>query len=55
MADRVRTLKETEKGVNYMCSEMEQLYNEGIELGKKQGIAVGEQQGKAASEANYYH
>lgn len=39
LADRVFELKETPKGVESMCSEMEQIYNEGIESGEKQGIA----------------
>ena len=28
LADRVRELKETEKGVEHMCKEMEELYDE---------------------------
>ena len=34
LADRVRELKETQEGVAYMCSEMEQIYREGIESGE---------------------
>ncbi len=54
LAARVRMLKETERGVNDMCSEMEKLYNEGIEIGKQlmgsemqklynEGIEIGKQ------------
>lgn len=34
LADRVRELKETQKGVEFMCREMEQIYSEGIESGE---------------------
>ena len=33
LADRVYELKETQKGVEFMCREMEQIYSEGIESG----------------------
>ncbi len=33
-ADRVYELKETQKGVEFMCREMEQIYSEGIENGE---------------------
>ena len=36
MADRVHELKETEKGVEHMCKEMEQLYDELIMDEKKE-------------------
>ncbi len=36
LADRVHELKETQKGVEFMCREMEQIYNEGIENGEMQ-------------------
>lgn len=36
LADRVRELKETQKGVTFMCREMEQIYSEGIESGEMQ-------------------
>ena len=42
LADRVYELKETQKGVEFMCREMEQIYSEGIENGEKLGIAKGE-------------
>ena len=41
LADRVRELKHTQKGVERMCREMEQIYSEGIEIGEKRGIALG--------------
>ena len=34
LADRVHELKETQKGVEFMCCEMEQIYSEGIESGE---------------------
>ena len=33
LAERVRELKETQKGVEFMCREMEQIYSEGMENG----------------------
>lgn len=42
LAKRVQELKETEKGVEFMCREMEQIYSEGIESGEKRGIEKGE-------------
>ena len=37
LAKRVRELKETEKGVESMSHELEELYNEGIERGMQRG------------------
>lgn len=37
LADWVRELKETQKGVEFMCREMEQIYSEGIESGMEKG------------------
>ena len=37
LAERVRELKETQKGVEFMCREMEQIYSEGIEEGIEKG------------------
>ena len=34
LADHVRELKETEKGVEHMCKEMEELRQEGVEEGR---------------------
>lgn len=42
LANRVRELKETQKGVELMCREMEQIYSEGIESGIAKGIEKGE-------------
>ena len=46
LADRVYELKETQKGVEFMCHEMEQIYSEGIENGIEKGIEKGIEQGK---------
>ena len=32
LAERVFELKETEKQVDFICREMEQLYNDGVEI-----------------------
>ena len=37
LAERVRELKETPKGVEDMCREMDEIYNEGMEIGQKRG------------------
>ena len=37
LAKRVRELKETQKGVEFMCREMEQIYSEGMENGIEKG------------------
>ena len=37
LAKRVYELKETQKGVELMCHEMEKIYNEGMESGEKRG------------------
>lgn len=42
LAKRVRELKETEKGVESMSHELEELYNEGMERGMERGIKKGE-------------
>lgn len=34
LAEHVYELKETQKGVDLMCREMEKLYNDGMELGE---------------------
>ena len=46
LANRVRELKETPEGVNGMCKELEELYEEGVELGRKQGFGAGLELGK---------
>lgn len=45
LAERVRELKETLEGVEDMCREMDEIYNEGMEIGEKRG----EQKGKKES------
>ena len=37
LANRVRELKETKKGVDIMCNEIEEIYSEGIERGERRG------------------
>ena len=37
LAKKVRELKETQKGVDSMCRELEELYNNGIEIGESRG------------------
>lgn len=46
LAGRVRELKETQKGVENMCREMDKIYNEGIEKGIEKGMALGKERGK---------
>lgn len=41
LAKRVYELKETQEGVDSMCRELDQIYNEGEERGRIQGIAEG--------------
>ena len=41
LADRVRELKETQEGVDFMCREMDAIYNEGEKRGRAQGVAEG--------------
>lgn len=45
LAQRVRELKETQKGVESMCREMDQIYREGIE----EGMELGEEKGRMAT------
>ena len=42
LAKKVRELKETQKGVDSMCRELEELYNNGVEF----GIGIGESRGE---------
>ena len=42
LAKRVDELKNTQKGVELMCHEMEKIYSEGMENGEKRGIEKGE-------------
>ena len=66
LSGRVRTLKETEEGIEEMCRELEELYqmgmmdgrtegrNEGIALGRaegrSEGIALGRAEGRSEGE-----
>ena len=42
LADRVRELKETQKGMVIMCNELEEIYSEGVESGERRVIEKGE-------------
>ena len=42
LSNRVYELKETEKGVNEMCRDMEEIYGEGMENGRILGLKEGE-------------
>ena len=42
LATRVHQLKETEEGVNQMCQELEEIYNEGEQSGFLRGEQSGE-------------
>lgn len=46
LAGRVHELKETQKGVDDMCQEMEKLCSEAREDGEERGIAKGELKAK---------
>ena len=46
LAKRVYELKETQKGVELMCHEMDKIYSEGMESGEKRGIEMGELKAK---------
>mgnify|MGYP004520480987 CR=1 FL=1 len=46
LAERVYELKETQKGVDFMCQELEQIYSEGMEIGEKRGERRGEKRGE---------
>ena len=37
LAERVRELKETQEGVEYMCKEMDKIYSEGEQRGEERG------------------
>ena len=52
LAARVRELKETPEGVKSMCREMEELYNEAMEIGEKRGIEMGRKSGLEEGEKN---
>ena len=46
LAKKVRELKETQKGVDSMCRELEELFNNGIEIGESRGEMRGEIRGE---------
>ena len=46
LSARVHQLKESEEGVNQMCQELEEIYNEGVEKGEQFGFLRGEQSGE---------
>lgn len=49
LADRVRALKETPKGVDNMCRELEKIYSEGRAEGRVEGRAEGVTEGIVSS------
>ena len=51
LAKRVKELKETERGVEHMCKELRELYDEGIAEGRAEGIAQGKVEGIALGKA----
>ena len=54
LSGRVRTLKETEEGIEEMCRELEELYQMGMmdgrTEGRNEGIALGRAEGRAEGE-----
>ena len=52
LADRVRALKETPKGVDNMCRELEQLYLDGEKRGIEKGRAEGRAEGRVETHAD---
>ena len=54
LSGRVRTLKETEEGIEEMCRELEELYQMGMmdgrAEGRNEGIALGRAEGRAEGE-----
>ena len=46
LAKRVSELKETTKGVEFMCREMEELYSEGMAVGEERGEIRGRAEGE---------
>ena len=51
LAKRVRELKETQKGVENMCREMDEIYREGVEEGREQGREQGRAEGREQGRA----
>lgn len=50
LAKRVHELKETQEGVDHMCREMDEIYNEGAKLGEERGRIQGIAEGLAVGE-----
>lgn len=50
LAERVHELKETAKGMNFMCREIEKIYNEGMENGFMRGEKLGLERGRSEGE-----
>ena len=46
LAARVHMLKETTEGVEIMCEELQELYDEGVKEGEMLGIEIGEARGE---------
>ena len=46
LAEGIRKYKETEEGVEHMCKELRELYDEGIAEGRAEGIAQGKAEGE---------
>ena len=55
LSGRVRTLKETEEGIEEMCRELEELYQMGMmdgrAEGRSEGIALGRAEGRTEGRA----
>ena len=51
LARRVHELKETQKGVNFMCREMDAIYREGEMRGELRGEKRGEERGRIKGQA----
>ena len=55
LSGRVRTLKETEEGIEEMCRELEELYQMGMmdgrAEGRNEGIALGRAEGRTEGRA----
>ena len=50
LAKRIFELKESEKGVEYMCKEMEEIRSEGIAVGLEVGRVEGRMEGKVEAQ-----
>ncbi len=50
LAQRVRELKETQKGVEIMCREMDNIFKEGVTIGEIRGEKIGFDRGKLSAQ-----